>query len=113
MSASVPPVPPSLPPVPPPPPPPAPAHAAGATIAGIVAGLALSFVAAVACGFMIAASPAAGLAVTALGVVGLVAVQIRRWKSATAFQRGLLLGQIFCALIAGACFAMLMNLKIR
>jgi hypothetical protein len=51
--------------------------------------------------------------VTALGVVGLLAVQIRRWKRATAFQRGLLFGQIFCALIAGACLAMLMNLKIR
>jgi hypothetical protein len=43
-----------------------------------------------------------GLAVTALGVVGLLA-----------FQRGLLFGQTFCALIAGARFAMLMNLKIR
>lgn len=106
MSASVPPVPPAS-------PPPAPARGAGATIAGIFAGLALSLVATLVCGFIIAASPTAGLAVTALGVVGLLAVQLRRWKRATAFQRGLLLGQIFCALIAGACFAMLMNLKIR
>ena len=103
----------TLPPVPPPPPPPAPARSAGATIAGIFVGLALSLFATLVCGFMIAASPTAGLAATALGVVALLVFQILRWKRATAFQRGLLLGQIFCALIAGACFAMLMNLKIH
>jgi hypothetical protein len=103
----------SIPPVPPAPPPPTPAHGAGRTIAGIFAGLALSIVAAVVCGFVIAASPAAGLGATAIGVVALLVAQIRRWKRATAFQRGLLLGQILCALIAGACFAMLMNLKIH
>ena len=103
----------SLPPVSPPPPAPAPAQSAGATIAGIFVGLALSLFATLVCGFMIAAAPTPGLVATALGVVALLAFQIRRWKRATAFQRGLLLGQIFCALIAGACFAMLMNLKIR
>jgi hypothetical protein len=89
------------------------ARSAGRTIAGIFAGLAISLVAAVFFGFMIGASFAGGLTVTVLAVGGLLVFQIRRWKQATDFQRGLLLGQIFCALIAGACFVMLMNLKIR
>jgi hypothetical protein len=98
--------------VPPGSPPPA-ARSAGRTIAGIFAGLAISLVAAVFFGFMIGASPAGGLTVTVLAVGGLLVFQIRRWKRATDFQRGLLLGEIFCALLAGACFVMLMNLKIR
>jgi hypothetical protein len=51
--------------------------------------------------------------VTGLTMGGLLVFQIHRWKRATDFQRGLLLGEIFCALIAGACFVMLMNLKIH
>ncbi len=99
--------------VPPGSPPPPAARSAGRTIAGIFAGLAISLVAAVFFGFMIGASPAGGLAVTVVTVGGLLVFQIRRWKRATDFQRGLLLGEIFCALIAGACFVMLMNLKIH
>ena len=80
---------------------------------GVVAGLAIALVAAIAFGILIATSPAFGLVVTVGAVVAAIVLQIRRWSRATDFQRGILLGLIIAALIAGACFGILLNLKIR
>ena len=80
----------------------------GETILGIFAGLAISGVVVLVCGVMIAASELGG-ALSILSAVGLLVFQIRGWKRTTGFQRGLLLGQIFGALIAGTCFVMTLN----
>ena len=81
-------------------------------LAGVVVGIGLSIVVGVFVGITIAFGPAFGIA---LGVAAAAAIvwQIVRWSSATDFERGLLLGQILVALIAGACFAMLLNLRVR
>lgn len=81
-------------------------------VAGVVVGIVLSIVAGFFIGVTIAFGPAFGIA---LGVAAAAAIvwQIARWSSATDFERGLLLGQILVALIAGACFAMLLNFRVR